>query len=182
MTEASDAGRARPPIILYAAASLDGCIAETGGGIAWLDKHHSRDFDFQAFVDRVDVTVMGRTTLDHVKPFGLESLSGMNNFILTSRPLGDVPDYVSACAGPIPELARKLRSEARKGVWLMGGGETARQFIDAGEVDEMILFSLPVVLGAGVPLFPPGARTADVVLKDHRAFSNGAVMNVYGFA
>jgi dihydrofolate reductase len=41
-----------------------------------------------------------------------------------------------------------------RNVWIVGGGELAGQFADAGLLDEVIVTIAPVTLGAGAPLLP----------------------------
>jgi dihydrofolate reductase len=41
-----------------------------------------------------------------------------------------------------------------KNIWLVGGGELAGAFADAGLLDEIVLGVAPVTLGAGAPLLP----------------------------
>jgi dihydrofolate reductase len=39
-------------------------------------------------------------------------------------------------------------------VWVVGGGDLAGQFADAGLLDEVVVSIAPVTLGSGRPLFP----------------------------
>ncbi len=39
-------------------------------------------------------------------------------------------------------------------VWIVGGGDLAGQFADAGLLDEVIVYIAPVTLGGGAPLLP----------------------------
>jgi dihydrofolate reductase len=41
-----------------------------------------------------------------------------------------------------------------RNVWIVGGGDLAGQFADAGLLDELLLMIAPVTLGAGAPLLP----------------------------
>jgi dihydrofolate reductase len=47
-----------------------------------------------------------------------------------------------------------LEAAAGKNVWIVGGGDLAGQFADAGLLDEVIVYVAPVTLGDGAPLFP----------------------------
>ena len=46
------------------------------------------------------------------------------------------------------------RAPAGRNVWIVGGGDLAGQFADAGLLDEVIVYIAPVTLGAGAPLLP----------------------------
>jgi dihydrofolate reductase len=41
-----------------------------------------------------------------------------------------------------------------RNVWIVGGGDLAGQFADAGLLDEVIVSIAPVTLGGGAPLLP----------------------------
>jgi dihydrofolate reductase len=41
-----------------------------------------------------------------------------------------------------------------RNVWIVGGGDLAGQFADAGLLDEVLVMTAPVTLGGGAPLLP----------------------------
>jgi dihydrofolate reductase len=47
-----------------------------------------------------------------------------------------------------------VRAAGGKNVWIVGGGDLAGQFADAGLLDEVLVTIAPVTLGAGAPLLP----------------------------
>ena len=63
--------------------------------------------------------------------------------------------------GPVAAAHAEMRAAAgNTNVWVVGGGNLLSQFVDAGLLQDLRLTVVPVVLGAGVPLFPkalPGA-------------------------
>lgn len=61
----------------------------------------------------------------------------------------------------------------------MGGGELAREFLKADEVDELYLGIVPVLLGEGVPLFPSGFPQRDFTLGECKSYSKGLVSLTY---
>jgi dihydrofolate reductase len=85
--------------------------------------------------------------------------------------------------GEASELAAALREMAaptKKDVWLMGGGRVLARFVDAGEVDVLDLFVMPVLLGRGLPLFPErdGARVP-LSLRSSETLASGVVRATY---
>ena len=46
-----------------------------------------------------------------------------------------------------------IESAGDRKLWIVGGASVASQFADAGLLDEVIATVVPVVLGAGKPLF-----------------------------
>ena len=46
------------------------------------------------------------------------------------------------------------RAAGERNRWVVGGGDLAGQFADAGLLDEVLVSIAPVTLGAGAPLLP----------------------------
>jgi dihydrofolate reductase len=76
--------------------------------------------------------------------------------VLTHRPKMIVAGHpVQTYDGDVADLHPKLVSAAAgKDVWVVGGGETAAQFVTAGLIDEMIVTYTPCSLGGGSRLLP----------------------------
>ena len=55
---------------------------------------------------------------------------------------------------PAPVHAEMAAAAGGKNVWIVGGGDLAGQFADAGLLDEVIVYIAPVTLGSGAPLLP----------------------------
>ncbi|BBZ06254.1 hypothetical protein MDOR_04230 [Mycolicibacterium doricum] len=77
-------------------------------------------------------------------------------FVFTTR---DLPKPEGAdvrfVRGLIADAMPAIRDAAGNGdVWVVGGGELAAQFIDAGALDELALSIAPVALDGGAPLLP----------------------------
>jgi dihydrofolate reductase len=47
-----------------------------------------------------------------------------------------------------------VRAAEGRNVWVVGGGDLAGQFADAGLLDEVLVTVAPVTLGGGAPLLP----------------------------
>lgn len=77
------------------------------------------------------------------------------------------------------ELVEELRGKKGKNIWLMGGGELAREFLKAGLVDELSLGLVPVLLGEGIPLFPAGFPQQKLALIENRSYSKGLIALTY---
>ena len=162
----------------YLAVSLDGYIADCDRGVSWLDPFFSDELDFKAFFSTIGVSVMGRRTFDHSLTLGVPE-TGMRSVVLTHRPIEDPPAGFETFAGDVRELAQTLRRDLEpsgKDVWLMGGGASLQPFVEAGLVDRWELSWIPILLGTGVPLFPPGSPTTSPLRPIHtRTYKNGIV-------
>ena len=104
----------------------------------------------------VGAIVMGRTTYDWVEVElarqGVAWPHRQPAWVLTHRGApAVVPDApITFTDAPIDEVAGAMRDAAGElGCWVMGGGEVATAFADAGLLDEVIVAIAPVLLGAG---------------------------------
>jgi dihydrofolate reductase len=76
-------------------------------------------------------------------------------------------------------LIKRLRQGDGKHIWLMGGGELARDFLKADLVDELYIGIVPVLLGEGIPLFPSGFPQRNFALVENKSFSKGLIALKY---
>lgn len=170
--------------IYYFAMSADGFIARPDGSVDWLETRPAQDYGFSEFLATIDTVVWGRRTYDAFgsAPGALDALGPTaRHIVLTGRPLPDPrPPQVEA-ATDVAALARELRARPGKDVWVMGGGASAAALLDAGALDELFVHVVPVVLGEGIPLFPPRRRDLQLSLLERPlAFPDGVVRLRYG--
>lgn len=79
-----------------------------------------------------------------------------STFVLTNRDL-PVPDGadVTFLRGNVADALPQQRAAAgEKDIWVVGGGDLAGQFLDAGALDEIAVSIAPVLLTGGAPLLP----------------------------
>jgi hypothetical protein len=76
------------------------------------------------------------------------------------------------------KIVAALKAKPGRDIWLFGGGILFRSLLDAGLVDTVEVAVIPVLLGDGVPLLPPGARTK-LVLADQKTLSSGILVLSY---
>jgi len=72
-----------------------------------------------------------------------------------------------------------LKNQSGKDIWLMGGSELFRSFLDSGYVDTVEVSVIPVLLGAGVPLLPPPYRPSKLKLSSSKIYRSGRVALAY---
>jgi dihydrofolate reductase len=143
----------------YTASSLDGFIADPEATLAWLT---SREIDsdgpmgYAEFIAGVGAVVMGSTTYEWV----VEHEDGrwpydIPTWVLTHRELPTVEGDVRFSAAPVAQVhAEMTEAAAGRDLWVVGGGDVAGQFADAGLLDEVWVSYAPVALGSGAPLLP----------------------------
>lgn len=146
--------------IYYTATTLDGFLADPDDSLDWLLTQpidEDGPFSIADLMAETGVVVMGATTYDWVvRHLGDEPwpYPDQRTVVFTHRDVEPVHPTVRTIAGS-PTEHRDLLEDAAgdKNVWVVGGGDLAAQFADAGMLDEMIVSYAPVVLGAGRPLF-----------------------------
>jgi dihydrofolate reductase len=168
-------------ITLYLAVSLDGHVADAEGGVEWLEAYESDPTDpegpavaYESFFESVDALVMGSTTYEQVLGFGEWPYGDRPTVVCTSRDLPRATDAVTFYDGDVADLAERLRGQYGH-VWHVGGAALARAFLREGLVDDLQLTVVPVVLGAGIPLFDESVGTHSLALEETTTFSNGLV-------
>lgn len=94
-------------------------------------------------------------------------------FVFTHRELAPVEGAdVRFVSGDVAASYDVLADAAgERDLWVVGGGDLAAQFAEAGHLDEMIVSIAPVTLGAGRPLFPRRWDFELVELAQNRAFA-----------
>jgi dihydrofolate reductase len=75
-----------------------------------------------------------------------------------------------------------IAGAGERNVWVVGGGNVASQFADAGLLDELLVTVVPVVLGEGKPLFDRRLPRGPMQLTGTRTFDSGMVELRYEIA
>ncbi len=75
-----------------------------------------------------------------------------------------------------PEEILKLKEE--RDMTILGSGTIVQQFVNLNLIDEYALVVVPVILGAGKPLFKE-VKNMNLKLHEARAFKNGIVLLRY---
>src|SRR5260370_40989145 len=135
-----------------------------------------KDYSMAPFFKTIDTAIMGRNTLDvALKMGGSFGGSSMATYVFSrSKPAGERNRILFTNESPATFIS-KLRKRHGKNIWLMGGGELARDFLKADLVDELNLGIVPVLLGEGIPLFPSGFPQRDFVLIENKTYSRGLI-------
>ncbi len=160
--------------------SVDGYIADSEGGVDWLDAYHFEGFDFNAFLDQIDTIVMGRTTYDQVLTFGSWPYPGKKVIVISSSTDAIQSPETTVWSKSIADLVTLLRNRlVEKDVWILGGGKALKGFREADAVDSYELYVMPIVLGGGVPLFLDTTFKEALTLVSSQTFENGVVELIY---
>lgn len=145
--------------IIYIATSLDGYIADAQDKLDWLfavPNPEQDDMGFSAFMQGIDAVVMGRKTFETVCNFDGAWPYDKPVFVL-SRSVTELPEKltghgVQLMQGDINEVLNTIRNAGYQTLYI-DGGTAAQQCLEADLIDEMVITTVPVLLGSGKPLF-----------------------------
>lgn len=163
----------------HIAMSLDGKIARSDGSFDWLVPYPPQEFDIDAFHAEIDAVVMGRDTYQIERGMTEWLHPGKPTYVVTSRPLGDPPPLVEARSGDLEALADELERRGCRKVGVEGGGQLVRGLIAIGKLDVLEMAIIPLVLGAGIPLFPSATPELPLRLVKCEPKAGGALHLVY---
>jgi dihydrofolate reductase len=180
----------------YCAMSLDGYIAEADDTLDWLMGYEgsfegegvepgpmSEGGSYERFYEGVGALISGATTyefvLGHMSDDSEWPYKGKPCWVLSSRdlpvPTGEDVD-VRIVNARVEDLHDEMIAAAgERDLWVVGGGNVASQFADAGLLDEVLVTVVPVVLGAGKPLFDRRLPGGPMQLMGTRTFATGMV-------
>lgn len=175
--------------LYFCASTLDGFIAETDDRIEWLTGYEG-SYDgpgaepmkgsYDRFYEGVGALAMGSTTYEWVLVHADSwPYAGKPAWVFSSRslpePEGEGVD-VRFDAGEVEAAYEAMMAAAgARDLWIVGGGNLASQFADAGLLDEILVTVVPVVLGTGKPLFDRRLPGGPLQLIGCRPFDTGMV-------
>lgn len=150
-------------VVYYTATTLDGYLADDQDSLEWLFVVPQDSDGFPAFLEGVGAIVQGSTTYEWVvrheglvdEPDKWPAFYGARpTWVFSSRGLPAVPGAdVRIVAGSVRDHWSAIAESAGdKDVWIVGGGDLAAQFLDAGLLDEIRLSVAPVTLARGKAL------------------------------
>jgi len=169
----------------YTATSLDGFIATEDDSLEWLfsigDVNNS---SYPEFISEVGALAMGSATYEWMlrnadkvaEEVGSPWPYAQPVWVFSSRKLPDIDGAdIRFVSGDVSQVHVEMRAEAKgKNIWIVGGGDLAGQFYDAGLLDELIIQIGSATLGKGKPLFP--RRVLGPILRLNSVRQMGAGM------
>jgi dihydrofolate reductase len=169
-------------IVLGLGISLDGYIARPDGSVDFL--FMPKDYSMGPFFKTIDTAIMGRKTYEA----GLRMNGGkFDSYGLTcyvfsrTLPPGECPGVTIVKESP-KSFVESLRKGIGKNIWLMGGGELAREFLKDDLIDEVYLGIVPTLIGEGIPLFPSGFPQREFSLLENKTYGKGLIALKYARA
>jgi dihydrofolate reductase len=162
--------------------SLDGFIAGPNGELDWLTVFESTGFE--EFFSSIDALAMGRATYDVMRVLAPDFYRRKPIHVLsTTLPPTRRPDMGGSTVTvhpDIPSLEVALGDAGTRRAYV-DGGRTVQAFLAARLLSDLTVTRVPVLLGAGIPLFGPLPGPVKALLVESHATDEGAVQTVYSF-
>lgn len=171
-------------IKLYIAASIDGYIAYSDGGLDWLSEYPitpESNYRYDKFFDSIDSVIMGGKSfrdilnMDVIYPYK----DKISYIITRNRDCQTSVKNVQFLFENIIETITLLKEQQGKDIWLVGGGEIISMLLESNLVDEMIITYIPKILGDGIPLFPKMKIESNWKLLNSQSYNNSVLSIEY---
>ena len=169
---------------VFIARSLDGYIADINGGLDWLNmvpNPDHLDLGYEKFIQSVDAIVMGRSTFALVSGFDMEWPYPIPVFVL-SNSLKSIPEdlenKVALVSGSLNEILEQIPNKGYNQLYI-DGGLTVQNFLKEDLIDELIITTIPILLGGGIPLFGELPEAMEFEHVKSELFLNALVQDSY---
>ena len=164
---------------LYAAVSADGVIADIDGATDWLAGRDPASYGVDEFYAAIGAVIIGRRTYDYQLAFGEWPYTGKRTFVVTSRPLNGAPAGTTAVRNGVAAALAAARTATADDIWIVGGAVVMRTALAQGAVDIIDLFSVPVLLGTGLPMIGALDAPISLTLNGLQTYQDGVVKLSY---
>ena len=159
--------------------SLDGYIARRNGTLDFLVIDKEGEALMAEFFAKIDTTIMGRKTavaMAEMRKSGeIPEPPGMATYVISRRWKPGKRAWFEVVSGPLTAFVRKLKRRTGKDIYLGGGGQLVRSFLQEDLVDELYIGVGPPLLGDGIPGFPRKFPQRDFKLTECKSYANGSV-------
>jgi len=159
--------------IYYTATTLDGFLADEHDSLDWLfvqDIDQQGPLNYEEFRAGLGAGCMGATTYEWILQHEADWSWTLPMWVFTHRdlPPNEGVEMVQGDVRPVHEAM--VAAADGKDVWVVGGGDLAAQFAEAGLLDQVMVSIAPVTLGKGRPLFPRPFDLRLTEVAQNRAF------------
>jgi Dihydrofolate reductase len=171
-------------IKLYITTTIDGYIATQDGDLDWFREYpnpKNSELGYNNFMSGIDTIIIGGQTyrsllcMDVVLPY-----RDKTTYIVSHNPIDSKANHnIQSLTENIIEEIAKMKEEVGNDIGLLGGGELTKMLLQHDLIDEMTITTVPVLLGGGIPLFPPFFPISDWHIEKTELLENGMIQTVY---
>jgi dihydrofolate reductase len=165
---------------VFVGTSLDGFIARLNGQYDFLPPGGGEPHGYAEFIASVDTILIGRNTFEVVLKLPSWPYGDKRVVVLSHRPLqlSKITGRVEQMSGEPAEIAQRLAASGAEHVYL-DGGITVQEFLRAGQIHDLTITRVPVVIGEGIPLFGRVAKDIKLRHVGTRQYNSGMVTSEY---
>ncbi len=166
-------------IKLYIATSLNGKIAKADGSVHWLEEipnPDKLDYGYAAFNETIDTTIQGYKTYAQIIGWDIPfPYTATKNYVLTRKKESAATKHVEFITENPISFIKNLKTGTGKDIWLIGGGQINTLLLNAGLIDEIYIFVMPIVLSDDIELFELLPEETALQLTDTKTYDTGVV-------
>lgn len=169
---------------VFIATSIDGYISDRNGNIDWLHaipNPENNDMGYTEFINRIDALIMGRVTFETVLAFDIDWPYQIPVYVL-SNTLKNVPKHLERSAfivnGTLKNIVEQLHEKGLHRLYI-DGGTTIKNFLKEDLIDELILTTMPILLGGGATLFDELPNELEFELSHSKIYLNQVTQTHY---
>lgn len=170
-------------IKLYIATSLNSKIACSDGSVEWLENMpnpEKTDYGYTAFYDSIDTTIQGYTTYNQIIKWGIQfPYKGKKNYVLTKQRNIKNTEFVEFITENHVDFIKNIKEQNGGDIWLIGGSQANTLILNAGLLDEIIVFVMPIILSGGIDLFDAFPIQTHLKLLETKSYASGVVEMKY---
>lgn len=169
---------------VFIARSIDGYIADKNGGIDWLHSipnPDGLDLGYNKFMKEMDALIMGRNTFEMVCGFDIPWPYSKPVFVVSNtltQVSGELKDKVELVNGSLSEIVETIHGKGFFQLYI-DGGKLIQSFLKEDLIDEMILTTIPILLGGGFPLFGELSNPLEFEHVSSEVFLNAITQDIY---
>jgi len=166
-------------IKLFIAISLNGKIADSTGNVYWLDSipnPNNIDHGYAEFYKSIDTTIQGNNTYNQIMSWGIEfPYSDKKNYVLTHKKGLENTENVEFISENHISVIKQIKNQKGKDIWLIGGGQINTMLLNENLIDEIQIFTMPIIISNGIELFENLPKETHLKLIKTKLYSTGAV-------
>ena len=169
---------------IFIATSIDGYIADEKGHIDWLhsiQNPNNDDMGYVEFNNNIDALIMGRITYETVCGFNVSWSYDKPVFVLSNtlkQIAEEHKDKVFLVKGSLVEVLECVNKKGYQKLYI-DGGVTIQSFLKEDLIDEMIITTIPIILGGGYPLFSELLERLEFELVESKVYLNQLTQSYY---
>lgn len=165
-------------IVFFQALSQDGFVTDASGSAAWQGPYFIAELGFHDFIAGVTAVIIARGTYEKIAAGGSWPYGAIAGIVPSDAPLTDIGAPVTVVGDDPASIAAAARGKGDGNVWVQGDTDLAMRLIEAGLVDRLDLFVMPVALPTGTEHIDMGKLTG-FALESEESFANGVMRKSY---